>query len=243
MNEVPSPPDEGAAESSGPSGSFLSRAIWTLTSPKHLYEDIARGSQWWEPWVWVSLVSMVIAYISIPVQMQLVRLNPQGRPPEDIEKTVEAMQKFGAIGIVSTPVVILITALIVGGVSYLLVSLLAEESSFKKYFTLMLYANIDVASGQLIGTVLTRLKGVENIRSVQDATAQFGPALLASPDQKILYPVLSSLDVFYIWFYALLAAGLVHVFRMSTRNAVLVIIPVWLLQVLFALLGSRFGNA
>jgi hypothetical protein len=175
--------------------------------------------------------------------MKLVSLNPQGQPAEQIEQTLEAMEKFGFLGIISTPVVVLITALLVGGISYLLVSLLAEEGSFKKYFTLMLYANIVVAIGQLVGTVLTRMKGVEGIRSIQDATAQFGPALLASPEEKILYPVLSSLDVFYIWFYALLGAGLVSVFRMSVRNAVLVIIPVWLLQVLFALLGSRFSGA
>lgn len=243
MNEVPVTFQEKVLVRLRMIKESLFRAGWTLTSPKRLYADIASGSHWAEPWVWVSLISMLIAYLSVPVQMQLVRLNPQGRPIEEVEQTVAAMQKFGVLGVVSTPVIILITGLIVGGISYLLVSLLAEDSSFKKYFTLVLYANIPVALGQLLSTVMARMKGLESIRSVQDATAQFGPALLASPDQKILYPVLSSLDVFYIWFYALLAAGLVHIFRMSTRNAVLVVIPVWLLQVLFALLSSRVGNA
>jgi hypothetical protein len=34
-----------------------------------------------------------------------------------------------------------------------------------------------------------------------------------------------------------------HVFRLSWRSAVLVVIPIWLLSVLIALVGARFGAA
>jgi hypothetical protein len=235
---------EGASNGGeGQAGSFISRFVWTFVSPKQLYEDIAAGAHWWQPWVWVSLISMVVAYISIPIQMQLTRLNPNGQPQEQIDQAVEAMEKFGFLGVISTPVMLLIVGLIVGGISYVLVNLLAEESSFKKYFSLMFYANIVVAVGQLIGILVTRMKGVEAIRSIHDAAASFGPAMLVDPDQKVLYPVLASLDVFYIWYYALMVAGLIRIFRMSTANAVLAVIPVWLLQVLFALISARFSGS
>jgi hypothetical protein len=227
----------------GPEGTFVSRFVWTLTAPKRLFADIARGAQWWEAWVWTSVISGVVAYLSVPIQIQLARINPRGQSPEQVDQTIEAMEKFGFLGVISTPVVVLIGTLLVAGISYLLVTLLAQESGFKKYFTLMFWANLPVAIGQLLGTILTRMKGMEGIRTIHDASASFGPAVLADPEkQKVLYPVLASLDLFYVWFYILVGAGLVAIFRLSVRNAVMVVIPVWLLQVLFALMSARFAG-
>ena len=241
--EMPGPPDEPARPAEAPTGTFASRFVWILTSPKQIYADIAHGAHWWEPWVWSSIFGMVVAWLSIPIQIQITRANPSGMPAEQLDKTLEAMEKFAFIGVVSTPVALLVAAGILTAISYMLVSLLAEESSFKKYFTLVMWANIPVVIGQLIGVIVARMKGIENIRSIHDASSNFGPAILADPEKdKYLYPILTSLDVFYLWFYALLVLGLVAVFRMSMRNAVLVVIPVWLLQVLFAVIGARFSG-
>ncbi|MDH3216516.1 MAG: hypothetical protein OEN01_09525, partial [Candidatus Krumholzibacteria bacterium] len=87
----------GAAGSEG----FLSRFIWTISSPQRLFADIADGAHWWQPWVWVSLINMVIAYISVPIQIQLIRLNPRGVPDEQLQQTLEAMEKFGFLGVIS----------------------------------------------------------------------------------------------------------------------------------------------
>ena len=153
------------------SGGFFSRLIWIFVSPRKLYADIAAGdAHWWQPWVWVSLISMVTAYISIPIQIQLTRLNPNDMPPDQLEKTLTAMQKYGFLGVISTPVMILVSSLVIVGISYLIVSVLSERSAFKQYFSLYLYASIVSAVGLLLATWLTVMKGVENIRSVEDAS-------------------------------------------------------------------------
>lgn len=225
--EMPGPPGEPMQPAEAPVGTFASRFAWALTSPRQLYADIARGAHWWEPWVWNSIFGMVVAWLSIPIQIQIARGNPRGIGAEDLEKSLEMMQKFAFMGVVSTPVAILVAGAVLTAISYMLVSLLAEESSFKKYFTLVMWANIPVVIGQLVGVLVARMKGIESIRSIHDASSSFGPAILADPEKnKYLYPILTSLDVFYIWFYALLVLGLVAVFRMSMRNAVLVVIPV-----------------
>ena len=59
-------------------GDFLSRFFSTLGSPKELYADIGQGAPWWQPWIWVSILNMVIVYISLPVQSQLIRLGRRG---------------------------------------------------------------------------------------------------------------------------------------------------------------------
>ena len=224
----------------GTGGTFLTRFLWTFYAPKNLYADIAaERAHWWQPWVWVSIINGIIAYFSIPIQIHLARLNPQDVPEEQLQQSLEMMEKFGFLGVISTPVVVLVTSLIIVGISYLVVSVMAEEARFKKYFTLYLYSSIVVSVGILLGTLITRMKGLDNVRSVADASASFGPAVLVSFDQKILHAILSSFDVFYVWFYALMAIGVSYIFKMSSRAAMVVVVPIWLLFVLIALVSAR----
>jgi hypothetical protein len=233
---------EETPEAPRPQGSFVSRLIWTFMSPKKLYADIDAGVHWWEPWVWVSLINMVTAYISMPVQVQLASLNPSNLPPDQLEQNLEMMEKFGFVGIVTIPVWVLLMGVIVAGISYLVLSVLSDRSRFKGYFCLYLYANIVLGVGTLLSTYVARSKGVENIRSLQDAYASFGPALLLSEPHSILTPVLGSLDVFYLWFYGLIAIGVAYVFKTTVRTGVIVAVPIWLLTVLMELVRSQFGG-
>jgi hypothetical protein len=46
-----------------------------------------------------------------------------------------------------------------------------------------------------------------------------------------------------VWFYLLMAVGVTQVFRMSRSASLLVVIPIWLLSILIALIGVRYGGA
>jgi hypothetical protein len=224
-------------------GNFLTRFVWTLTSPKRLYADIADGeAKWWEPWVWVSLISMVVAHISMPIQVQLARLNPRNLPEEELQQGLEMMEKFGIVGVISTPVVVLLTSIIVVSISYLVLSVLADGARFKKFFTLYLYASIVSSLGLLLGTILTRMKGVEAIQSIEDATVSFGPDRFVDADQKILHAVLQNFGLFHIWFYVLVAAGVAYVFKLSKGSAAVVVVPVLLVAILVTLITARFSG-
>lgn len=224
----------------GGSGTMLSRLIWTFVSPRNLFAAIARDDvHWWQPWVWVSLLSAATAYISIPIQIRLTRMNPNDMPPEQLEQTLTAMQKYGYLGVISTPVAVLVSSLVVVAISYMVVSVLAEHGGFKKYFALYLHCSIVSAVGLLLATWLTVMKGVENIRAVEDASSSFGPAIFLSPGNKLMHALFSTFDIFYIWFYVLLWMGVSHVFKLSGRAAILVVVPVWLLFLLITLVTAR----
>jgi hypothetical protein len=227
-----------------PRGNFFKRLIWTFVSPKLLYADIAAGAaKWWEPWVWVSLISMGTAYLSIPIQIQLTRMNPKGVPQEQLDQSLAMMEKFGFLGVISWPVVALVSSLIITGISYIVLSMLAEESRFKRYFTLYLYSSIVASLGMLLATGISVMKGVENIRSMEDASTSFGPAVLIPAEQKILHAVMSTgFDIFQIWFYLLIGAGVVSIFKVGKGAAALVVLPVWLVFLLVTLLSMRFGG-
>jgi hypothetical protein len=224
-------------------GSFISRLIWIFVSPKRLFEEIRDGEvHWWQPWVWVSLLNMLTTYVGLPIQTQLASLNPHDLTDEQLQQNLEALDKFGFLGVISTPVVILITGMIIVAISYIVLSVLADQARFKKYLTAYFYASIVASVGLVLGTALTLSKGVENIRSMQDATASFGPALLVSADQKILHSIMSNLDLFDLWFFGLIGASVMTIFNLTKRSAVLVVLPIWLIYVLLTLVTTRLSG-
>ncbi len=227
----------------GPSMNFVSRFVGIFHCPKRVFSDVDAGTPWWQPWICVSVVSMIVAYVVIPVQIQLFRLRESEMSKEQFEQSLQAMQTFPVkyLGILTSPIMLLIVGLTFAAASYIAVSVLSEKASFKKHLAIYFYASIVASVGMLISNLVVRAKGAENIRTMRDAVAPFGPAAFVPAAQKIPYAVLSTLDVFSLWFYVLMALGVVHVFRLSWRSAVLVVIPVWLLSVLIALVGTRLG--
>lgn len=227
-------------------GGMLARLLWIFTTPRRLYADItADRTGWWEPWVWASVLNMAVAYVGIPIQRRVIELNPNDLPADQLQKTLEAMERPIAkfVGVGSAPLGVLIFGGLFAVISYIAISVLSERSNFRKYFTLFLYSFVVVSVGILLSNIMLRLKGVENIRSFSDLTVSFGPAVLVDPEgSKILFSLLSTLDIFSVWSYLLLGAGAMYVFGLTKKGAILVVVPVWLLWVLVALVGTRMGN-
>lgn len=241
-DNAPTKATEATEETEGVQGTFVSRFVWTFVSPRKMFADVEAGVHWLQPLVWVSLINMVTAKISVPIQIQIARLNPGNAPQEQVDQSIEMMEKFWFLGIVTTPVVILFTGLIILGISYLVLSSLSERAKFGRHFCLYLYASIMISVGTLLSTLLTRMRGVETIRVVEDAYSNFGPSVLFPAANKILTPILSTFDVFYVWFYILVGMGVVQIFKLSGRMAALVVVPIWLLYVLLAVVSARFAS-
>jgi hypothetical protein len=227
-----------------PAMSFLGRLGGIFVSPRRVFADVDRGSPWWEPWAWCSLVYMAAAYISLPVQLRLFELTRNEMPPEEFERSLAWAQTpvAKALAIGAWPVGVLFEGVVFAAVSYLAVSALSEFSSFRKHLTICLWSSVASSLGVLLSNIVVRLRGIEEVRGFRDAIAPFGPAVLLSDDGgRIWYALLSTLDVFSIWFYGLMAVGVIHVFRMSGRATVLVIVPIWLVSILIALIVRSGG--
>ncbi len=233
-------PEAAAAR---PSGGLISRFIGIFVSPKKVFADVDAGTHWWEPWLLGTIINVVIAYVAIPIQLQLFRLRGAQMPAEEFEKGLQSMQSFPFkfIGMFAAPIAVFLVGAVFSLVSYIAVSVLSEKASFRKHFTLYLWTAIIPTTGMFLSNVLVRVKGVEKIHSMSDAMAQFGASAFVSESNKIVYAVLSTLDVFTIWFYVLIAVGVTQIFGLSRRSSLLVVLPIWLLSVLMALVGTRFG--
>jgi hypothetical protein len=221
-----------------PEGNALSRLWWTIVSPGRLYDDLERAPIWWQPWIFVSVIGLLGLYIATPVRLAVVKLNQGGMSPEQLQKTIEMMEKYSFTGYLFVPIVVLIQALIVSAIGYVVFSVIMAQGEFRKYFTLYLYSNIILAIGEVVSLILVRLKGVDAIQSVSDATVSFGLDFLVPEGHKFIEAAVGSLNVFSIWSFAIIAMGLMRLFRATLNQAILAVVPLWLVSMVFGLITA-----
>ncbi|NIM20757.1 MAG: hypothetical protein GTO51_11115 [Candidatus Latescibacteria bacterium] len=230
---------------SGGVGGFFSRFSWIFYSPSRVFEDIERGAVgWWQPYIWLGVINLIVAYISIPVQRAIMLLNPRNLPEETLEQGIESFERFATFGIVVAPIAVLVTALITALIGYVLVSILATNANFKRFFTIYLYSSIVANVGYLLSVlIVVYVKGIETIRTTQDAAFSFGLGFLAPPENKFLGACFRSLDLFAIWALVIVGMGLVQVFKMTRNQAIWCVVPLWLISVVMIALGRALGGA
>ena len=223
---------------------FFNRFVWIFVSPSKVFADIKDGkASWWQAWVWLSVIYLIVGYFSKPVQLAVMELNPSDLPLDQLDKQLEIMEGWGYwVQLAATPVILLVVALIVVGLSYILVSILADRASFKQYFSLNMYAGVVASLATVLTTLVSRMKGIDAIQSVADAKFSIGLAFLAPEEGALARALFSSVDVFSIWSYVLIVMGLMYVFDMARRQAIYCIIPLWLLQVLALFIGEVTGG-
>jgi hypothetical protein len=223
---------------------FVNRFVWIFTSPTRVFDDVREGrASWWEPWVWQSVLYAIAGVMSMPIQRAVAELNSNDLPPDQLQQQLEMMERFGWVQIVGTPPILLLLGLVLAGITYVLVSILSSRANFKQYFTVTLYASIIGAVSLLVSNLVVRMRGVESIRTVQDAQVTLGLGFLAPEGDTLLFGILSTVNVFTVWSLAVLALGLMHVFGMSRNSAIACVVPWWLISVVFSVVGTALGGA
>jgi hypothetical protein len=222
---------------------FVNRLIWTFVSPTRVFDDIRNGEvSWWQPWAWQSILYVIAGYLSQPVQRAVLALNPQDLPPDQLEQQLATMDKLIWVQLAGTPPMLILVGAALAGITYVLVTILSSSASYKKYFTITLYANIIGAVSYIVSTVVLRARGVDLIRTAQDAQVSLGLGFLAPEGNSVLYAALSKIDVFTVWSLILIGMGLMKVFDMSRGQAIACAIPWWVIAFLFTLMGQAFGG-
>lgn len=219
-----------------------------FTEPGETYETIANTPKK-NYWIFPVLISVVIGLISTFLFMQDAELVSktmekqkekmrekfqesvkQGKmTQEDSEKAMESMNPkgmmfkvFGFGGAIIGPFVILLLL----SVFYLIaLKIMKAQFDFMNILNVVGLAMLISGIGSIIAVVISILKG--NLTSV-------GPGLLFSEEsagQKV-YAMLTKIDLFSIWFYAVIAIGLSKIARVSIAKTASVVFGLWIVYIL-----------
>ena len=223
---------------------FLNRLVWVFASPSKLFADVRESrAKWWEAWIWVSLIYIVASYFLMPVTAVLMELNESGLPIDQVDAQLEFLEKWGTLLILLTPLQVLIQGLIVFGLGYILVSILSPAANFKKFFTIGLFASIVANCASLLNVLIVRMRGLDAIQGASDVEAAAVSLAFLSPGEGALArSFFSSIEFFTIWALVVVAIGLMRVFDMTRNQAVICVIPLWLLFFIQRLIGAVAGG-
>jgi hypothetical protein len=214
-----------------------------LTAPSRVFDDIREGRVGWrQPWLIISFMYMVVTFLSLPIQVALLELNPKNASPELLDQQIRMVDNFGWVWVILTPLGVLILQLIVAGLTYILVTIMSQRATFKQYLTLNFFSSIPAMIGQLLSVVIIRLRGLEGIMGPEDARMSFSLRALAPPDSAPMKGLYGGVEFFTIWSLVLLVMGLMSVFGMKRSQALGVVIPMWLIMVVMLILGEIFGG-
>jgi hypothetical protein len=223
---------------------FFNRLLWVFVSPSKLFADVREGrAHWWEGWIWMSIVGIVAGYFMIPISTVLMEINESGLPIDQVDAQLEFMEKWGLVLLMTTPIAVLVPALIVFGLGYVAVSILSPAANFKKFFTIGLFASVIANCAALLTDLIVHMGGLDTIQGAADVEkAQVSLAFLAPGEGALVKAFFQSFEFFTIWALVVVAIGLMRVFDMSRNQAVICVIPLWLLFFLQKLIAALFGG-
>jgi hypothetical protein len=226
----------------GPKGGFLSSIVDIFVDPFKVFARIDAGLSWWKPFVLVSAVTMILSYLTLPLQQKLIELNPRGLSEEALQKTVEGYGKFAPLGLIMVPIGLIIFYLIAAGVVHLIINIMSSRSNYKKTLSLISFCSIITIIEQIISTVVLRMRGIESVESAADIKFSLSLAPLLGEGKGLLGAALQSLSIFSIWYYVVLILGIAAIFKVSRKAAIIPVLPIWIFGIVMIWIGGKFGG-
>jgi hypothetical protein len=223
-------------------GGFLSSIVDIFADPFKVFARIDAGLSWWKPYILVTVVTMIISYLALPLQQKLVELNPKGLSEEQLQKAVEGYGKFAPLGLIMVPIGMIVVYLLIAGVVHLVINIMSSRSNFKKTLSLISFCAVITLIEQIISAVVLRMRGVESIESAADLKFSLSLAPLLGDGKGLLNAVLQSLSIFSIWYYVVLVLGIAAIFKITRKAAIVPVLPIWIFSILMLWIGGKFGG-
>jgi hypothetical protein len=222
-------------------------ALWNvLLEPKATFQGLRERNPWILPFVVLCVLIFGFSYVNwtehIDQRIQSVKLNEDTdsstrdlmlQQLEPIRDTPVLWQV--ALGPVFAPIFWLVGCglwLMIGNV------VMGGNGSFKGIWSVFLYANMASAVEMIVQTALIQMKGSA------DVFTSLALMVPGADQNSFMFRALNGVDVFAIWFFALMGIGLSVACKVNTKKAVITSFVMWAIWSIGikAGLGSAFGG-
>lgn len=224
------------------------RTLDILFDPADLFKRLNDRPNWLSPFVIVTLLAILSTALLAPVMEQLaIKQMPEGVSAEFQERMLSSilLSKYYSIAIV--PVIVLLKWSVSTFLLFGIAILVGADTSYRKALSVLGHASIVTALDALANVAVIYLRGLETIHSPNDIQAtMLSPAYLLSASAHPAFRVaLENLNLFSLWYFALLGIGLYLTARLSKLQSAFVVGVLWTLQtgflVILTLVFSRIN--
>ncbi|HEX3067779.1 MAG TPA: Yip1 family protein [Thermoanaerobaculia bacterium] len=237
------PPPAGGPEPSG-----FQRIIGVLFSPDATMASIARRPDWVLPLVILLVMSLVAGvviaqHVDFGAAAREAMEQNKNASQEQIDKGVKMAAGIGKVVTYLSPVLSAIGLLIIAGVLLLAFRLFGGEGDFKQAFSVTCYSSMPGVIKSIIMMIIIVAKGGtipgQQLAILVRSNLGFLVDYKANP---MAFAVLSSIDIFSIWFLVLMIIGFAYLSRVSRAKSAVIIISLWLVVLCFKLIGPAMQS-
>lgn len=210
----------------------IQRLIGVFVSPESTMQDIAARPSWVVPLIILMLSGALSGFFlkEAILQTQLEAMEKRNMTAEQIEQARPMMEKMMTYTaplapLVTTPI---FYAIIAGVLMFVGNVILGGESKFSQLFAITCWSGMISVLGSIINVPIMAKKMV-----IESATSL--SSLLPSEENKtLLYHLFSQIDLFWIWWVAVIGFGVAAVYKFSTRKAMTTVFTLWAIYVVIA---------
>ena len=221
-------------------------AVWdlfrVLVEPTPVFEGLRERPKFIVPALVVGVLFAILGYLMLP--FRLASMAPQmAQVAAQNPNAAAQMAKFQSFGVYLTPIFVILFLLVVAGVLWLLVMLVAGgDAKYRLLLSVATYTALPALLLQVAALVVLKMKGVETVTSPLDLQPPLGLNLLAPSASGFMAGVLAGINPFTIWGMILTAIGVQVTHKTSKGSAYTVAIVVMLLGVLLGGVGAMFAS-
>jgi Yip1 domain len=232
------------------------RVLFTFTSPLKTFTDIRRNTSWWLPFLLILITGFIfLASTQLKVGWDKVaenqmKLSPKqteriaNMPPDQAAQAKQLGEKFTKYISYIVPVVTLIVAVIFAAVLLATINFgFGGQAKFSQIFAVVFYASLPGIIKSLLATVII-FAGADPDSFLISNPVGTNPGfyLNALETPKWLYSLASSIDIFSIWTYVLMAIGCAAVAKVKRSSGYMAVFGWWIVILLLRLAGTAISG-
>jgi hypothetical protein len=202
-----------------------------IFNPGEQYERIRERPVIWLPLILLTILMTIVAVISA------FNIDYSTMPGMEMTAEEEEMTRtFGVVGAAivgffGTPIGFLIFGLIFWGIA----KIAKSDVTFKQMLSLSIFTSFIVTIGQILNQLIIMAIDGDPLIMITSVNSFVGAT-------GVLGAVLGTIEVFNIWYYFLLALGLIKVAKLSKPTAYIIAIVFFILGLIFAAVGGATGG-
>jgi len=229
--------EQSTSAASSPLGMFNA-----FVDPQGLAKYVPTKMSWLWPLIIVTIVFLVFGYLMIPYTMQLVdsQMAQRNIPPERLESAKNIAHTFGTVSIVLTPVFVILIIMLMSWLVTVVGSIAGVRAKFRDVFSIASACSLISCLQYAATYIVIHTKGDE-ITNRDQMAPPFGLDIFISAHGAFL-AFLNFFSIFQIWYLVIFWLTLAYLTRASKGQAFFAMTPMWLIPLLFRIVGSFFGG-
>lgn len=239
------PPASPPGDHPAPKPNAFERIAGVFMSPVETFTSIAQHPDWVVPLLIIFVLSLG-AGLTIALRVdfntlarEAMEMNPNAAqiPADRLDTSIRFMAATMKVSAFASPVLSLLSLLLVAGVLLVSFRLFAGEGTFLQAFSVTLYAWMPRLIKAVIAVIVIVSRNTISIFDLQNPVMS-NLGFLADPKQNpIAYALASSADLFAVWSVILLIIGFSIMSRLSRARSAAIVIGWWIVINLLSLIG------